>query len=129
MIRVIKKKSQPLLPLSKIIQRCEQIAEPHFFYHSVTYCGEDLRQNGAKKMLHTCRFSPIQLALSCSRENKQKLLGRYKDVGRVKYSVCVEGLNVVNDPKFNKVLNVITFCPKCNKVLNVITICPKCNKL
>ena len=35
----------------------------------------------------------------------------------------VEGLNVINDPKCNKVLNVITF------VLNVITICPKCNKL
>ena len=42
---------------------------------------------------------------------------------------CVEGLNVINDPKCNKVLNVITFCPKCNKVLNVITFCPKCNKL
>ena len=41
----------------------------------------------------------------------------------------VEGLNVINDPKCNKVLNVITFCRKCNKVLNVITICPKCNKL
>ena len=41
----------------------------------------------------------------------------------------VEGRNVINDPKCNKVLNVITFCPKCNKVLNVITICPKCNKL
>ena len=41
----------------------------------------------------------------------------------------VEGLNVINDPKCNKVLNVITFCPKCNKVLNVITFCPKCNKL
>ena len=39
----------------------------------------------------------------------------------------VEGLNVINDPKCNKVLNVITFCPKCNKVLNVITFCPKCN--
>ena len=32
----------------------------------------------------------------------------------------VEGLNVINDPKCNKVLNVITFCPKCNKVVNVI---------
>ena len=41
----------------------------------------------------------------------------------------VEGLNVINGPKCNKVLNVIKFCPKCNKVLNVITICPKCNKL
>ena len=41
----------------------------------------------------------------------------------------VEGLNVINDPKCNKVLNVITVCPKCNKVLNVITICPKCDKL
>ena len=40
---------------------------------------------------------------------------------------AVEGLNVINDPKCNKVLNVITFCPKCNKVLNVITFCPKCN--
>ena len=41
----------------------------------------------------------------------------------------VEGLNIINNPKCNKVLNVITFCPKCNKVLNVITFCPKCNKL
>ena len=48
---------------------------------------------------------------------------------RVRESACVEGLNVMNDPKCNKVLNVITFCPKCSKVLNVITICPKCNKL
>ena len=30
----------------------------------------------------------------------------------------VEGLNVINDPKCNKVLNVITFCPKCNKILS-----------
>ena len=45
------------------------------------------------------------------------------------YKSLVEGLNVINGPKCNKVLNVITFCPKCNKVLNVITICPKCNKL
>ena len=30
----------------------------------------------------------------------------------------VEGLNVINDPKRNKVLNVITFCPKCNKLLS-----------
>ena len=30
----------------------------------------------------------------------------------------VEGLDVINGPKCNKVLNVITFCPKCNKVLN-----------
>ena len=37
----------------------------------------------------------------------------------LKYAV-VEGLNVINDPKCTKVLNVITFCPKCNKVLNVI---------
>ena len=29
----------------------------------------------------------------------------------------VEGLNVINDPKCNKVLKVITFCPKCNKLL------------
>ena len=29
----------------------------------------------------------------------------------------VEGLNVINDPKCNKVLNVITFCPKCNNNL------------
>ena len=32
----------------------------------------------------------------------------------------IEGLNVRNGPKSNKVLNVITFCPKCDKVLNVI---------
>ena len=30
---------------------------------------------------------------------------------------AVEGLNVINDPKCNKFLNVITFCPKCNKHL------------
>ena len=30
----------------------------------------------------------------------------------------VEGLNVINDPKCNKVLNVITFCHKCNKLLS-----------
>ena len=41
----------------------------------------------------------------------------------------VEGLNVINDPKCNKVLNVITCCPKCNKVLNVITCCPEWNKV
>ena len=29
----------------------------------------------------------------------------------------VEGLNVINDPKCNKVLNVIKFCPKCNNIL------------
>ena len=29
----------------------------------------------------------------------------------------VEGLNVINDPKCNKVLNVVTFCPKCNNNL------------
>ena len=40
----------------------------------------------------------------------------------------VEGLNVINDPKCNKVLNVITFVLNAI-VLNVITICPKCNKL
>ena len=32
----------------------------------------------------------------------------------------VEGLNVINDPKCNKVLNVITFCPKCNKLLRTV---------
>ena len=26
-------------------------------------------------------------------------------------------INVINDPKCNKVLNVITFCPKCNKLV------------
>ena len=31
---------------------------------------------------------------------------------------CVEGLNVINDPKCNKVLKVIKFCPKCNKLLS-----------
>ena len=30
----------------------------------------------------------------------------------------VEGLNVINVPKCNKILNVITFRAKCNKVLN-----------
>ena len=31
-------------------------------------------------------------------------------------------LNVINDPKCNKVQNVITFCPKCNKLLRLITL-------
>ena len=31
--------------------------------------------------------------------------------------LVVEGLNVINDPRCNKVLNVITFCPKCNNNL------------
>ena len=35
---------------------------------------------------------------------------------------AVEGLNVINDPKCNKVLKVITFCLKCNKLLRVITL-------
>ena len=30
------------------------------------------------------------------------------------FVTVVEGLNVINDPKSNKVLNVRTFCPKCN---------------
>ena len=30
----------------------------------------------------------------------------------------VEGLNVINDPKCTKVLNVKTFCPKCNNILS-----------
>ena len=30
----------------------------------------------------------------------------------------VEGLTVINDPKCNKVLNVITFSPKSNKILS-----------
>ena len=44
----------------------------------------------------------------------------------------IEDLNVINDPKGNKSLNVITFCPKCVKVLNgkkllrVITLGLKC---
>ena len=42
----------------------------------------------------------------------------------------VEGLNIINGSKCNKILiNAITVCPKCNKVLIVIIICPKCNKL
>ena len=32
------------------------------------------------------------------------------------------GLNIINDPKCNKVLNIITFCPKCNKLLRLITL-------
>ena len=39
-----------------------------------------------------------------------------------KTTACLEGLNVINDPKCNKVLDVITFCPKCNKLLRVITL-------
>ena len=31
--------------------------------------------------------------------------------------LVAEGLNVINDPRCNKVLNVITFCPKCNNNL------------
>ena len=37
------------------------------------------------------------------------------------YVTSVESLNLITDPKCNKILNVITFHPKCNKVLNVIT--------
>ena len=32
----------------------------------------------------------------------------------------IEGLNVINETKCNKVLNVITFCHKCNKVVKVV---------
>ena len=32
--------------------------------------------------------------------------------------VNAEGINVINYLKYNKVLNVITFCPKCNDVLS-----------
>ena len=37
-----------------------------------------------------------------------------------KFAECVnaEGINVINYLKYNKVLNVITFCPKCNNVLS-----------
>ena len=35
------------------------------------------------------------------------------------YYMFVEGLNVINVTKCNKVLNVITFGPKCNKPLNL----------
>ena len=44
----------------------------------------------------------------------------YTQPCRRKFAECVnaEGLNVINDPKCNKVLNVITFCPKCNNVLS-----------
>ena len=50
--------------------------------------------------------------------NKQ-LFGTFLVIRWIKRSIftCVEGLNVINGPKCNKVLNVITFCPKCNKVL------------
>ena len=37
----------------------------------------------------------------------------------IRYSTQdVEGLNVIKDPKCNKVLNVITFCPNCDKLLS-----------
>ena len=36
--------------------------------------------------------------------------------------IFVEGLNVINDPKCNKVLNAITFCPKYNNLFRVITL-------
>ena len=55
--------------------------------------------------------------------------GSYLGISCIVKQNVVEGLNVINDPKCNKVLNVIAFCPKCNKVLNVKTTCPKCNKL
>lgn len=35
---------------------------------------------------------------------------------RVFYRLAVDSLNVINDAKYNKVLNVITFGPKCNKL-------------
>ena len=34
--------------------------------------------------------------------------------GERKQATAVEGLNVMNGPKCNEVLNVIIFCPKCN---------------
>ena len=34
------------------------------------------------------------------------------------YIYTVEGLNVINGPKCNKVLKVITFCRKCNKLVS-----------
>ena len=34
----------------------------------------------------------------------------------------VEGQNVINDPKCNNVLDIVTFCLKCNKLLRVITL-------
>ena len=45
---------------------------------------------------------------------------RRKDTLRTVQSV--EGLNVINNPKCNKVLNVITFCPKCNKLTVIVQI-------
>ena len=38
------------------------------------------------------------------------------------YRLAVESLNVINGPKCNKVLNVITFGAKCNKLLRVISL-------
>ncbi len=35
---------------------------------------------------------------------------------------CVEDLNVIIEPKCNKLLNVITFDLKCNKLLSVTTL-------
>ena len=48
-------------------------------------------------------------------EENELLLGF--EFSRVQTSV--EGLNVINDPKCNKVLNVTSFCPKCNKLLKI----------
>ena len=40
------------------------------------------------------------------------------------YVTFVESLNLITDPRCNKILDVITFHPKCNKVLNVIAFGP-----
>ena len=41
-------------------------------------------------------------------------------IGIALFVDAIQGLNVINDPKSNKVLNVITFCPECNKLVRVI---------
>lgn len=38
------------------------------------------------------------------------------------YRLAVESLNLINGPRCNEVLNVITFGAKCNKLLRVITL-------
>ena len=37
---------------------------------------------------------------------------------KIRIMTFLEGLNVINDPKCNKVINVITMCPNCNKLFS-----------
>ena len=62
--------------------------------------------------LQSARVIKVEtIEFSKDEASKKKEKGHWQDD-------AVEGLNVINGPKCNKVLNVITFCPKCNKLLS-----------